>query len=193
MRDVEGFIRALCNPPGEDLKKLLAEGKPLTLGPREFFCKPGQTRHEVGFLHEGLARYHVLTEDGEDVTKDFALPGRFAVSFGSAVQGLPAQVAISTVLPSRFTVWPFDRIRGLLEGHPEWQKFGRRIAEFLYVRKEKRELDFLLRSAPERYEVARAELGPAFGELPRDLLASYLGIAPESLSRLRRRLLKKKP
>jgi len=192
MRDVEQFIRALCNPPEADLENLLAKGRPLTLGPREFFCKPGETRHQLGFLHEGLARYHVLTEAGDDVTKDFAVPGRFVVSFGSAVQGQPAQVAISTVLESRFTVWPFDTLRALLEGHVEWQKFGRRVAEFLYVRKERRELDFLLRSAPERYEVARAELGASFGAIPRDMLASYLGIAPESLSRLRRRLIKKK-
>ncbi len=192
MRDVEQFIRSLCNPPQRELDELLAKGRPLTLGPREFFCKPGQTRHDVGFLHEGLARYHVLTERGDDVTKDFALPGRFVVSFGSAVQHQPAQVAISTVTASRFTVWPFEWLRSVLEGHVEWERFNRRIAEFLYVRKERRELDFLLRSAPERYEVARVELGPAFGELPRDMLASYLGIAPESLSRLRRRLLKKK-
>jgi CRP-like cAMP-binding protein len=186
--EIERYIRALCAPPADELAALLGDGRSRTIEAGAYFCEPGQALHEVGFLHEGLGRYHVLTEAGDDVTKDFALPGRFAVSFGSAVQGQPAQVAISAVVRSRLTVWPFSRLRGLIEGHPEWQRFGRRVAEWLYVRKERRELDLLMLSATERYARARDELGPTFGMLPRQVLASYLGIAPESLSRLRSRL-----
>jgi CRP-like cAMP-binding protein len=105
------------------------------------------------------------------------------------VQNQPAQVAISTITACRFTIWSWAEARRLFDGHLEWQRFSRHIAEALYVRKERRELDFLTKSASERYVDARTELGEALKLLPRDLLASYLGIAPESLSRIRRRLL----
>jgi CRP-like cAMP-binding protein len=190
MNDVRRFIASLCQPPPEQLEALLLAGRALELPAGSFFCAPGQVEHQLGFLHEGLARYHVLTEAGDDVTKDFALAGRFAVSFVSAVQQKPAHVAVSTVTPCRFTVWSWTQARKLFDGHLEWQRMSRRIAESLYVRKERRELDLLSKSASERYVDARAELGDSFGLLPRHLLASYLGIAPESLSRLRKKLLR---
>lgn len=188
MTDLERFVTAWCDPPRDELQRFLAEGRPRHLAAGAFFCRPGQTAHEMGFLHEGLGRYHLLPASGDDITKDFALPGRFCVSFGSAVLGQPAQVAISAVTACRLTVWPFERVRALFDSHLEWARLGRRVAELLYVRKERREVDFLVKSAAERYETARVELGPVMNELPRAVLASYLGIAPESLSRLRRRL-----
>ena len=189
MNDVRAFIAALCEPPPAQVEAFVQLGKPLELPARTFFCVPGQREHQLGFLHEGLARYHVLTERGDDVTKDFAVAKRFAVSFGSAVQNQPARVAISTVTHCQFTVWSWAQARKLFDGHIEWQRFSRRITEALYVRKERRELEFLSKSASQRYEDARAELGDSFRLLPRALLASYLGIAPESLSRIRRKLL----
>jgi CRP-like cAMP-binding protein len=192
VNDIRRFIASLCEPPPEQLEALLLSGRVIELPAGAFFCAPGQVEHQLGFLHEGLARYHVLTEAGDDITKDFALPGRFTVSFGSAVQYRPAHVAVSTVTPCRLTVWPWTETRRFFEGHLEWQRMSRRIAEWLYVRKEQRELDLLSKSASERYMAARAELGESFGLLPRHLLASYLGIAPESLSRLRKKLLRER-
>ena len=96
-------------------------------------------------------------------------------------------VAIVGVL----TVWPFARARELFDGSVEWERFGRRLAEMLYLRKERRELDFLLLDAAGRFEAVRRELGDAAARIPRHLLASYLGIAPESLSRLRKRRISK--
>src|SRR6185369_14077385 len=107
--------------------------------------------------------------------------GTFAGSFGSALRNVPAEVAVTAVERSVLTVWPFARSRELFAQNVEWERFGRRLAEMLYLRKERRELDFLLLDATGRFEAARRELGDAFGRIPRHLLASYLGIAPESL------------
>ncbi|HEY7957475.1 MAG: hypothetical protein ACHQ17_11990 [Polyangia bacterium] len=54
------------------------------------------------------------------------------------------------------------------------------------MRKEDRELAFLLESAEERYQRMLAEFPPEASRIPQHLLASYLGVAPESLSRLKR-------
>src|SRR5690349_15439640 len=116
MNDVRRFITSMCDPPAAELEAVLKEGRSLELPARAFFCAPGQKEHQLGFLHEGLARYHVLTPAGDDVTKDFAVAGRFAVSFGSAVQGRPAEVAISAVTPCRFTVWSWAAVRKVFDG-----------------------------------------------------------------------------
>jgi CRP-like cAMP-binding protein len=152
----------------------------------EDFCRLGQEKHEAAFIHEGIVRYYVLLPDGEDTTKDFGFADSFTVSFGSAVTGRPADVAIAAVTDCALTVWPYSQIVTLYDQHTEWQRFGRRIAELLYVRKERREMSFLQQGAAARYRVAREAFPAELERVPQRLLASYLGIRPQSLSRLKR-------
>jgi hypothetical protein len=69
----------------------------------------------------------------------------------------------------------------------EWQKLGRKFAERLYLRKEDREIAFLMQSADERYDALTSVFPPGFERIPQHLLASYIGVTPESLSRLKKR------
>jgi CRP-like cAMP-binding protein len=128
----------------------------------------------------------VTLPDGEEATKDFSFAGSFTLSFGSAAVQRPAQVAIAAIVPTELAVWPYQVLLELYESHPEWQKIGRRVAEFLYVRKEQRELSFLLMDASTRYKVMREQFGAQIDMIPQYMLASYLGIQPQSLSRLRK-------
>ncbi|MFT3842288.1 MAG: Crp/Fnr family transcriptional regulator [Myxococcaceae bacterium] len=189
---IAGFVRSLANPPKEALEQFIALGKPARLARGEAFCAMGETKHRLGFMHTGLVRYHLITDSGDDVTKDFAAAPGFTVSYSSAVMNVPAQVAVSAVEACDLTVWPFEQVRQLFSSHIEWERLARRLAEWLYIRKEKRELDFLLRSAPERYASAAQELGESFGRIPRHQLAAYLGIQPESLSRLKKKLVEER-
>jgi CRP-like cAMP-binding protein len=180
-------VHALSPVPEDELRAFFALGRPLELAADEPFCALGERQHTIGFLHRGLVRYSVTTDDGDEVIKDFGVSGSFTVSYGSAVLGEPARVAVIAVEPCELTVWPWGELRKRLDGHPAWERFARRTAELLYVRKERRELAFLLHSATERYAAAAKELGPVLSRIPQYQLASYLGIAPESLSRLRKR------
>jgi CRP-like cAMP-binding protein len=189
---IERIVLALADPPKDQLRAFIAEGRRLELDKGASLTAIGDASHRFAFVHEGILRYHVITPQGLDVTKDFALAGTFTGSFGSALRNVPAEVAVTAVEPSVLTVWPFARSRELFSRNIEWERLGRRLAEMLYLRKERRELDFLLLDATGRFEAARRELGDAFARIPRHLLASYLGIAPESLSRLRAQKLKKR-
>src|SRR4051812_31884280 len=105
------FTRLSAETPLDELNAFIAEGKPLEVSAGEYFCAPGERNHRVGFLHQGSVRFHVLTESGDDVTKDFSFAGSFVVSFGSAVRGQPAAVAVSAVEDCDFTVWPYARLQ----------------------------------------------------------------------------------
>lgn len=178
-------VQALAPVPEPQVRAFFDTGRERTLVTDEAFCALGETRHPIGFIHRGLVRFSVLTDAGDEVIKDFGVSGHFTVSYGSAVQNEPARVAVIAVEPCELTVWSWVEMRKLLDVHPGWERFSRRVAELLYVRKERRELAFLLQSAGERYAAAAHELGPVLSRIPQFQLASYLGIAPESLSRLR--------
>ncbi len=185
--DIETAIRRFAAPPTAEVATFAAAGRRRDLAEGAEFCAVGQETHEVAFIHLGIVRYYVLLPDGEESTKDFGFAGSFTVSYGSAVMGQPAAVAIAAVTACRLSVWPFAAFTALYDRHAEWQKLGRRIAEMLYVRKERREMSFLLESAEERYAAMLRDF-PEAATIPQYYLASYLGIRPQSLSRLKKKL-----
>jgi CRP-like cAMP-binding protein len=94
-------------------------------------------------------------------------------------------------VPTELVGWPYQLRLDLYASDMEWQKLGRRIAELLYIRKEQRELSFLLLDAPARYQRFCAQFGQQADRIPQYYIASYLGIRPQSLSRLRKTLSEK--
>ncbi len=149
----------------------------------------GDTVHPLYFVHSGIIRYMlILPESGDDVTKDLSEGPTFALSFGSAVSGQPSRVGIAAVTDCVVSIWPFSRLIGLFETHPDWQKLGRVLAERLYVRKEDREIAFLTQTPEQRYASLLHSFPDLTAQVPQRHLASYLGITPESLSRLKARL-----
>ena len=186
--DIRLYLQRFATPPADQIDAFIAAGRRRLLPKGAFLTDIGDTDLILGFLHSGIARYSVLVaHSGEDITKDFSVAPGFVVSFGSAVSGRPARVAISAVEECVTTCWPYRAIEEMYERDIAWQKLGRKVAEWLYVRKEDRELAFLLRTPEERYDALLAEFAPAADRIPQHLLASYVGIAPESLSRLKRR------
>ncbi len=186
--DIAAYVRRFAEPPADQLAAFIAAGKPRRLGTGEDFCVLGQERHEVAFIHDGIVRYYTLLPNGEEATKDFSFAKSFTVSFGSAVLGRPAEVAIGAVTDCVLTVWPYAAFTAFFDRHAEWQKFGRRVAEMLYVRKERREISFLLEDAGDRYRAMREMFPAEIERVPQHYLASYLGIRPQSLSRLKKTL-----
>jgi CRP-like cAMP-binding protein len=183
---VASYFQRLANPPMADIETFAKRAVHRRLESGESFCRLGQSRHELAYIKTGSVRYYVTLPDGEEATKDFSFAGSFTLSFGSAAVQRPAQVAIAAIVPTELAVWPYQVLLELYESHPEWQKIGRRVAEFLYVRKEQRELSFLLMDASTRYKVMREQFGAQIDMIPQYMLASYLGIQPQSLSRLRK-------
>jgi CRP-like cAMP-binding protein len=191
LASITAYFQQVANPPMADIAHFVARGKLRYLEPGECFCSLGQKSHEVAFIKTGIVRYFVTLPDGEEASKDFSVAGSFTLSFGSAAARLPAEVAIAAVVPTELVVWSYQLLLDLYASDMEWQKLGRRIAELLYIRKEQRELSFLLQDAPARYQRFCAQFGPYADRIPQYYIASYLGIRPQSLSRLRKTLSKK--
>jgi CRP-like cAMP-binding protein len=186
--EIAAYIRRFAAAPPDQVAAFIRGGKPRRLAAGEDFCALGQEFHELAFIHGGIVRYYVILPNGEDATKDFSFSNSFTMSFGNAVMNQAAEVAIAAVTECAFTVWPYRALTDLFERHAEWQSLGRRVAEMLYVRKERRELSFLLEDAEQRYRAMVSLFPEQLDEIPQYFLASYLGIRPQSLSRLKKKL-----
>ena len=187
--EIRNYIFRFSRPPAEQVRDFLAMARTSLITKGNFLVELGDTTHPLYFVHSGGIRYMLIVpESGDDVTKDFSFAPTFATSFGSAVSGQPARAGIVAMTDCVVSVWPLWRLTALYDAHAEWQKLGRKLAEWLYVRKEDREIAFLTQTPEQRYATLMLTAPKLITQVPQLHLASYLGITPESLSRLKARL-----
>ena len=79
----------------------------------------------------------------------------------------------------------------LIKENQQWTMFAKTMADYLFQRKEHKEITMIVNTAEERYLRLIQEFPPIFQQVPQYLIASYLGIKPQSLSRIRKMLIHK--
>ncbi len=187
--EIADYIARFASPPAEQVRDFAGAARTSYVARGDFLVELGDTTHPLFFVHSGMIRYMlVIPESGDDVTKDFTAGPIFAASFGSAVSAQPARVGIAAVTDCVVSIWPFKRLTALYDADTEWHVLGRKLAEWLYVRKEDREIAFLTQTPEQRYATFLQTFPSKIAQVPQWHLASYLGITPESLSRLKARL-----
>jgi len=142
---------------------------------------------EILFCAKGLFRIFYTLPDGTESNKSFVSESDFVASYSSMLLCAPSFLSIQALEPSEVAAFSHHTLKGLYHRHPCWEAVGRRIAENLYIKKEIRERQLLLLSAEERYEAFLSEFPDLEKRLSQYHIASYLGISPVSLSRIRRR------
>lgn len=154
----------------------------------EFLIRAGEICSHVWFINRGSARIY-WEENGTENTKNFHFEHEYISEYESFLTRQPGLMNIRTMEDSEVLELSYDKVQKLYNQFPAWQKFGRLIAEGLFVMVAKRGRDLLTKS-PEELYVKLIETSPHITErVPQHFIASYLGIKPESLSRIRKRLM----
>lgn len=161
--------------------------------PREYpaqatLFRPGAVDHSLHFLSNGLVRYYYLTDNGLERNHTFAAEHSLVACLRAFAGVAPCQFAIEALEPTRTLLIPADIVRVMDERHACWLKLKLRLMEHVALRKEAREAEFLLESAPDRYRLFRARFSALEDRIPQYHIASYLGITPVALSRIRKRI-----
>ena len=156
------------------------------VGRREVLLPAGVVADSVFYIQSGLLR-ESFVENGKDITVQFFFEGQAVASIESFRNGTPSEVSIESVEPSELKVFKKVDIQDYLEHHTE---VGNAIAQFAYSRMINYYHLFLsrIKDSPEkRYRVLLEEHPEMVNRIPQHYLASYLGITPVSLSRIRAR------
>jgi hypothetical protein len=93
-----------------------------------------------------------LLRADKEHTKDISLEQTFCTAYTSLVTQTPSHLYIAALEPAKIFVWSGDYLLSLADKELGWQTFVRCMADFLYIRKEKREISFLLDDAVKRYQ-----------------------------------------
>lgn len=193
MHPVEAYIRERIDPPQAEIDWLIGKMKLVTLQKGQLFCEMGQIAQDMGLLVKGQMRYFTLSEGGEDTTVDFVFPVGVVVALAAAIDRKPSEISIEALEDSELYVCPFNvRDELIATGDRSWMKLILMETEDAFRRKTRFAASLQLKDAEARYREAMVQFRPRVAKIRQYHLASYLGILPQSLSRIRARLGRKK-
>lgn len=154
------------------------------------FAIEGKMNYDIGFLLEGNMR-HYYTKDGEEKTTYFYFENHFVAAYIDCLTGQPSRLSIQALTDCQLLVFSYKTLLELFAKSQAWNTFGRRLAEYLAIGLEERMVGLLLQSPEERYlELLQSNKQKIIERIPQHYIASYLGITPVSLSRIRNRATK---
>ena len=150
----------------------------------EFFNRAGKINKEAGFVIEGLLRcYHII--NNKEITTEFLGVGAVALDMVNYVKERPHTENIVALKDTVLNVITLENLLLLYEKSWKWQQMGRKLAELNYVRVENRAFCLQILNAHDRYEHFKKFEGELLKEVSLQYIASYMGIAPETFSRIR--------
>lgn len=151
----------------------------------------GKICKKLYFLEQGLLRY-VSYKNGEEITKFFTLPPYCFTAQRSFTREEPSEESIIVV--EEAVVWELDRqVAFDLLRQPAWSEFVRQLVQEVQYQTEEILTALQTSTAEERYLALLKENSPLVQKVPLKYIASYLGIAPQSLSRIRKKYWANRP
>lgn len=183
---IKSFIRLST----EEEKLIPTLFREMELKPGEYLLEEGKVCKFVAFVAKGLLRFY-SNDDGEEKTGYFSSEGDFLSYYPSFLTQSPADKYIQALEPTKLYVIDYNHLQQLYKNVQEGERFGRLAIEQVYL-SAIRQLDSFYTDPPEkRYQQFLNSYPTLVQRIPQYYIASYVGIKPPSLSRIRKRLAKK--
>ncbi len=180
------YLRQYIALPDHAAQLVLDHTQPLHLLAGESFAEAGQVAQCIGFLAEGVVRVFSYDDTGDEVTMYFLDEGHFVVDLDSFTNQKPALSHIQAVTDCSFVTINRAALNELSNKIPGWDEAIRRITEEALLEKVRLRSPLVATNATMRYRNFLRDLPAIARRVPLQYVASYLGIAPQSLSRIRR-------
>ena len=152
--------------------------------------KAGKTAKEVYFILSGCIRLF-YEKDGEDISAYFFTEKRFAGAYDSFISQKPSRLSMETLEDCEVLSISYEALQKLFNELPKMNEFVRKVLEERFVTLHDLFTSQILDSPEERYLNLQKERPELFNRIPQHQLATFLGITPVSLSRIRNRVMKK--
>lgn len=149
-----------------------------------FLHRPGRICTSTYFIVQGLVRIY-YKKGTKEITDNFSAEGEWITSVYSFMKNVPDNCYIQTLENTHILSISLRLLEQCFSDFPEMERFGRMLISEYFVQQSERILSMQFHSARERYAYYKKNAGDKIHRLPVGMLASYLGMTRETLSRLR--------
>lgn len=153
----------------------------------ETISKLGEVCNYVSFINKGFVRYYI-EKDNKQIPLAFFIEGQYISSYESYLTRNPATEIADALTDTELICLHYDDVQLLYKEYPIYQNFGRKVAESLFITLSQRIYSLQVLTPEERY-IRLIDKNSQLPQLiPQYMLASYLAITPEHLSRIRKKM-----
>jgi CRP-like cAMP-binding protein len=163
--------------------------KPFKVSKGDYFLKFGEINKHIGFINKGLVRYFIHKNDDE-ATFEFTKEGDFIADYQSFSQKKPSIQNIQAIEDCELLVIDYQATQDIFTNTQYGNLIGRIIIEHRFDVMVNQLLSIYMQNQEERYKHFVANYSDLTQRIPQYLIASYVGIQPQSLSRIRKRFAK---
>jgi len=188
IQKIKKSIEPVVSLNDEELQAFCGVFEIKRLKKNDFFLKEGQVCNFVGFISSGIIIYFKTNDKGDEITTDFAFEGDWVTNNRSRLTNAPSTINIRAIEATEIFVIRQTDLNELYSRIPKTERLGRILTEQAYLKIVEQTVELQMLSAKERYEMLMKNHPGIFQKVQLYHIASYLGIAPKSLSRIRREL-----
>ncbi len=185
---IKRSINAIVSLTEEELEVFCNFLEVRIIGKNDFFLREGQVCNYIGFVAIGTMIYFKTMDNGNELTTDFAFDGDWVTINESRLNNTPSLINIKAIENSELLVIKQKDLSDLYDEISKLERLGRILMEQSYVKLAQQSVDLQVLTAKERYESLLCKYPEIFQKVPLYHIANYLGIAPKSLSRIRKEL-----
>ncbi|HTI10340.1 MAG TPA: Crp/Fnr family transcriptional regulator [Puia sp.] len=173
--------------PPKDWEFFLSKLQQRSFSKKEMILSVGKVEKYVSFIESGIVRYFV--QEGEkEITFEIAFESSFATAYDSFLLQQPVPYNAEALTDTLLWSISYSDLQEMYSVTTVGDRIGRLAAEELYIKKNRRQLSLLKDTAEQRYLGLIRDYPHLIQLIPLKYLASYIGITPQALSRIRRRI-----
>lgn len=179
------YIRNVIYLTDEQMELVLSYFKSSGHPRNEVLVEIGQVNEYMNFVEKGCVRIFFMRDDGLDLTRNITFENQFATGLASFISQQPSIEAVQVLEDSlllRISRKDFYYLLNLIEA---WEKFFRKYLEYAYLNNLGIYQREVMKDAVERYKELLSINPDIVKRLPNRIVASYLNMSPETLSRLK--------
>lgn len=187
MHEIRKFIDTISPMNNSDWDFFSSKLQEVKLKKNTTLLQIGKVENYLSFISKGIIRLYIPRVES-DLTFGFLFENEFVTAYDSLLTQSPSEYQIETLTET--TLWKISNkdLQEVYEKTINGNIIGRKMAENMFLIKSKRELSLLSRTAEERYLDLFTYRPKLLQQIPLKYIASYIGVTPQALSRIRKRI-----
>ncbi len=187
MDKIKQYFETITDLPEEDWEKFNSMLVKQEYPKKTVLLEAEKTENYLSFIEKGLIRMYVPGDTG-DTTFAFAFENAFVSGYESFLSRKPSAYRVETLTPTILWRITYNDLQLIYRETSAGNIIGRHASEGLFLESSRRELSLLTQTAEQRYLNLLQEQPNLIRDIPLKYLASYIGITPQALSRIRSRI-----